>query len=62
MPASVRWKCERGPLPFGNKSARVFCAGDVRHNSIKRFSSGVRRQHGALEENVKRGLMPVWTT
>jgi thioredoxin reductase (NADPH) len=35
------WKSERAPFPLETSLAGVFCAGDVRHNSIKRVSSGV---------------------
>ena len=35
------WKMERAPFPLETSLAGVFCAGDVRHNSIKRVSSGV---------------------
>jgi thioredoxin reductase (NADPH) len=35
------WKLERAPFPLETNLAGVFCAGDVRHNSIKRVSSGV---------------------
>ncbi len=35
------WKLERAPFPLETSLAGVFCAGDVRHNSIKRVSSGV---------------------
>jgi thioredoxin reductase len=39
------WKLARHPFPLETSLPGVFCAGDVRHNSIKRVSSG-RRQHG----------------
>ena len=32
---------ERRAVSAGDKSSGVFCAGDVRHDSIKRVSSGV---------------------
>jgi thioredoxin reductase (NADPH) len=35
------WKLERPPFPLETSLPGVFCAGDVRHNSIKRVSSGV---------------------
>jgi thioredoxin reductase (NADPH) len=35
------WKLERAPFPLETNLPGVFCAGDVRHNSIKRVSSGV---------------------
>jgi thioredoxin reductase (NADPH) len=35
------WKLERTPFPLETNLPGVFCAGDVRHNSIKRVSSGV---------------------
>jgi len=35
------WKLEREPFPLETSLPGVFCAGDVRHNSIKRVSSGV---------------------
>jgi len=35
------WKLERHPFPLETSLPGVFCAGDVRHNSIKRVSSGV---------------------
>jgi thioredoxin reductase (NADPH) len=35
------WKLERAPFPLETSLPGVFCAGDVRHNSIKRVSSGV---------------------
>jgi thioredoxin reductase (NADPH) len=35
------WKLERAPFPLETHLPGVFCAGDVRHNSIKRVSSGV---------------------
>ena len=35
------WKLQRAPFPLETSLAGVFCAGDVRHNSIKRVSSGV---------------------
>jgi thioredoxin reductase (NADPH) len=35
------WKLERQPFPLETSLPGVFCAGDVRHNSIKRVSSGV---------------------
>ena len=36
-----RWTLEREPLPLETSLPGVFCAGDVRHDSIKRVSSGV---------------------
>jgi thioredoxin reductase (NADPH) len=35
------WKLERHPFPLETSLPGVFSAGDVRHNSIKRVSSGV---------------------
>jgi thioredoxin reductase (NADPH) len=35
------WKLSRHPFPLETSLPGVFCAGDVRHNSIKRVSSGV---------------------
>jgi thioredoxin reductase (NADPH) len=35
------WKLGRHPFPLETSLPGVFCAGDVRHNSIKRVSSGV---------------------
>jgi thioredoxin reductase (NADPH) len=35
------WKLEREPFPLETSLPGVFCAGDVRHDSIKRVSSGV---------------------
>jgi thioredoxin reductase (NADPH) len=35
------WKLERHPFPLETSLPGVFCAGDVRHSSIKRVSSGV---------------------
>jgi thioredoxin reductase (NADPH) len=35
------WKLKRHPFPLETSLPGVFCAGDVRHNSIKRVSSGV---------------------
>jgi thioredoxin reductase (NADPH) len=35
------WKLDRPPFPLEASLPGVFCAGDVRHNSIKRVSSGV---------------------
>ena len=35
------WKLERHPFPLETSMPGVFCAGDARHNSIKRVSSGV---------------------
>lgn len=35
------WTLEREPYPLETSMPGVFCAGDVRHNSIKRVSSGV---------------------
>jgi thioredoxin reductase (NADPH) len=56
------WKLERAPFPLETSLPGVFCAGDVRHNSIKRVSSGVGEgsmaiafihQYLALQEKVK---------
>ena len=35
------WKLDRQPFPLETSLPGVFAAGDVRHNSIKRVSSGV---------------------
>jgi thioredoxin reductase (NADPH) len=35
------WKLGRAPFPLETSLPGIFCAGDVRHNSIKRVSSGV---------------------
>jgi thioredoxin reductase (NADPH) len=35
------WKLDRQPFPLEASLPGVFCAGDARHNSIKRVSSGV---------------------
>ncbi len=35
------WSLERPPFPLETNFPGVFCAGDVRHDSIKRVSSGV---------------------
>ena len=35
------WKLERPPFPLETSLPGVFSAGDVRHNSIRRVSSGV---------------------
>jgi thioredoxin reductase (NADPH) len=35
------WKLEREPFPLETNLPGIFCAGDVRHDSIKRVSSGV---------------------
>jgi thioredoxin reductase (NADPH) len=37
----MTWTLERGPFPLETNLPGVFCAGDVRHDSIKRVSSGV---------------------
>jgi thioredoxin reductase (NADPH) len=40
------WSLEREPFPLETSLPGVFCAGDVRHGSIKRVASGVgERQH-----------------
>jgi thioredoxin reductase (NADPH) len=36
-----QWTLEREPFPLETSLPGVFCAGDVRHDSIKRVSSGV---------------------
>jgi thioredoxin reductase (NADPH) len=36
-----KWSCKREPFPLETNLPGVFCAGDVRHASIKRVSSGV---------------------
>jgi thioredoxin reductase (NADPH) len=36
-----QWTLERRPFPLETSLPGVFCAGDVRHDSIKRVSSGV---------------------
>lgn len=35
------WQLARAPFPLETRLPGVFCAGDARHNSIKRVSSGV---------------------
>jgi NADPH-dependent glutamate synthase beta subunit-like oxidoreductase len=40
-PRLSHWKLEREPFPLETSLPGVFCAGDVRHDSIKRVSSGV---------------------
>jgi thioredoxin reductase (NADPH) len=35
------WRLDRHPFPLETNLPGVFCAGDARHNSIKRVSSGV---------------------
>ena len=35
------WKLDRQPFPLETSLPGVFCAGDARHNSIKRVSNGV---------------------
>jgi thioredoxin reductase (NADPH) len=61
------WKLGREPFPLETSLPGVFCAGDVRHNSIKRVSSGVGEgsmaiafihQYLALQENADRTLIP----
>jgi thioredoxin reductase (NADPH) len=56
------WKMKRAPFPLETSLPGVFCAGDVRHNSIKRVSSGVGEgsmaiafihQYLAVQEKVK---------
>ena len=37
----THWKLGRAPFPLETSLPGIFCAGDVRHNSIKRVSSGV---------------------
>jgi thioredoxin reductase (NADPH) len=37
----TKWPLERQPMPLETSLPGVFCAGDVRHDSIKRVSSGV---------------------
>jgi thioredoxin reductase (NADPH) len=55
------WSSKREPFPLETSLPGVFCAGDVRHGSIKRVSSGVGEgsmaiafihQYLALEEDV----------
>ncbi len=57
------WKIDREPFPLETSLPGVFCAGDVRHGSIKRVSSGVGEgsmaiafihQYLALEESAAR--------
>jgi thioredoxin reductase (NADPH) len=36
-----KWPLEREPYPLETNLPGIFCAGDVRHDSIKRVSSGV---------------------
>jgi thioredoxin reductase (NADPH) len=58
----THWKLGRAPFPLETSVPGIFCAGDVRHNSIKRVSSGVGEgsmaiafihQYLALEEKAK---------
>jgi thioredoxin reductase (NADPH) len=58
----MTWRREREPFPLETSLPGVFCAGDVRHASIKRVSSGVGEgsmaisfihQYLALEENAQ---------
>jgi thioredoxin reductase (NADPH) len=37
----TRWPLEREPFPLETSLPGIFCAGDVRHGSIKRVASGV---------------------
>jgi thioredoxin reductase (NADPH) len=39
--ALSKWSLEREPYPLETNLPGIFCAGDVRHDSIKRVSSGV---------------------
>jgi thioredoxin reductase (NADPH) len=57
------WRREREPFPLETNLPGVFCAGDVRHGSIKRVSSGVGEgsmaisfihQYLALDESARR--------
>jgi thioredoxin reductase (NADPH) len=57
-----KWSCKREPFPLETSLPGVFCAGDVRHASIKRVSSGVGEgsmaiafihQYLALEESAR---------
>jgi len=57
-----KWSCKREPFPLETSLPGVFCAGDVRHGSIKRVSSGVGEgsmaiafihQYLALEESAR---------
>jgi thioredoxin reductase (NADPH) len=57
------WKLDREPFPLETSLPGVFCAGDVRHGSIKRVSSGVGEgsmaiafihQYLALKESAAR--------
>lgn len=59
------WGLEREPFPLETSLPGVFCAGDVRHNSIKRVSSAVGEgsmsiafihQYLALQENFVAAL------
>ena len=36
-----RWPLDRGPFALETSIPGIFCAGDVRHGSIKRVASGV---------------------
>ena len=58
------WSGQREAFPLETNLAGVFCAGDVRHGSIKRVSSGVGEgsmaiafihQYLALKENAAKG-------
>jgi thioredoxin reductase (NADPH) len=57
-----KWSCKREAFPLETSLPGVFCAGDVRHGSIKRVSSGVGEgsmaiafihQYLALEKNAR---------
>ena len=37
----TRWPLDREPFPLETSLPGIFCAGDVRHGSIKRVASGV---------------------
>jgi thioredoxin reductase (NADPH) len=60
-----QWSCKREPFPLETSLPGVFCAGDVRHGSIKRVSSGVGEgsmaiafihQYLALDESARRAI------
>jgi thioredoxin reductase (NADPH) len=42
------WELDRHPFPLETSLPGVFAAGDVRHNSIKRVSSGVGEDSMAI--------------
>jgi thioredoxin reductase (NADPH) len=62
------WDVLRAPFPLETSMPGIFCAGDVRHNSIKRVSSGVGEgsmaiafvhQYLALQKQLTKSLPTV---